>query len=133
MQEEIIDPDDCGIIKKEDACYTYNDEYFWGEYSENEGYILVSGVDDSTQCKKTPELACYKNNVGEYVWGDFNDNDDYELIPDVKSPNECVSVIVPKTDFDISKIIYIVTIVSVIFGIGFVAIGNNNKKRKHRR
>ena len=107
------------------------DNYKWDILPPSDDYKLVDTIVDEKYCVKQEVDACYKNKLtGEYVWGKHEKDSDYELI--VNTSNEdCHETIteVPKTDFDVSKIIYIAITVLAMAGIGFIIYSYYFKKK----
>ena len=71
------------------ACYKdSNGLYYWGDYSGDSGYTLISGITDSTKCGDPQEEACYKNG-DKYEWGTFVNVTGYKLEETIRSSSEC--------------------------------------------
>ena len=47
-----------GVCYEEEACYTYNDEFFFGKYDNIAGYEKVANVSSSDECKgEKPDIV----------------------------------------------------------------------------
>ena len=65
--------------------------------------------------------ACYKDKItNEYIWGKYEKDDRYELISD-KGQDDCyVEMLVPKTDYNINRLVLVVMSLFAIIGLGYI-------------
>ena len=120
----------CAGKSEEPACYIHiaTDKFVWGLYEKVSGYVKLVDV-DRENCKVPEYDACYKDKDGNYVWGKYGNDSNYKLVPSVSSKDQCkVEHEVPKTDMDVSKIVYIFMAILMACGIGFIYYSSAVKK-----
>ncbi len=124
-------------INSKDKCQPFcyysskDDDYKWDALPPSDDYKVVDSIDVETNCVKKEVEACYKNiSTGKYVWGKYEKDSAYSLVSGVNQ-DECHEPIteVPKTDFDVSKIIYIAVAFLAVAGTGFILYSYCFKKK----
>ena len=126
--EGVKTPADCGASENP-GCYLHGNDFVWGKYSKITGYIFIENITEQAKCKVPDADACYQNKNGDYVWGKYGDDSDYKLVPSITDISQCKNTPdVPKTDMNVSKVIYIFMAILMISGIGFICYSSAVKK-----
>lgn len=75
--------------------------------------------------------ACYMDSNGEYSWGEHSDDSTYTLVSSIVEANKCTNTIdVPKTDMNVSKLMYIFMVVLMSFGVMCIYYSSHVQKKK---
>ena len=114
------------------ACYYYekDNKRVWGYYSKINGYYLLVDENDiplpQDQCRND---MCYKDPDGDYVWGDHEDEEGFTPLPEITEISECgPEVPTPKTDINVSRVVYVFIAILMVSGIGFIYYSTIMKK-----
>ena len=126
--EGVKTPADCGPSENP-GCYLHGNDFVWGKYNKITGYIFIENITEEAKCKVPDADACYQNKNGDYVWGKYGDDSDYKLVPSITDISQCKNTPdVPRTDMNVSKVIYIFMAILMISGIGFICYSSAVKK-----
>ena len=125
----ITEQNKCKKPEEGEACYKNEaGDYIWGS-SAPAGYTEVAGVTKPEECGPKESPACYLYGK-EYKWGKYENVKGYIKIENIYNKDQCVNpeVPVPKTDFDVTKTVYMFMAVLMAAGIAFIYYSAINKK-----
>ena len=113
-------------VKQYEACYKHktSGEYVWGQYKNNTSYDEVNvGMSSCNrlEIKKVDSSENVLTGATVTITGtSYNKDDQYELISD-KGQDDCyVEMLVPKTDYNINRLVLVVMSLFAIIGLGYI-------------